>query len=94
VGDGLVAAGERGRSGAVGFRGAAGAMLGRGWRPSFQPSRIEAALVVIGLLVFFGAVVLPAVPWAPLKLLPLLVVTLGALYVNSAASRPAPCWTI
>jgi hypothetical protein len=58
-------------------------LLGRGgWRPSFRPYWIEAALVITGLLAFFGLTVLPASPWAPLKLLPLLAATLLALYVN------------
>lgn len=64
-------------------------LLGRGgWRPSFRPSRVEAALVAIGLLVFFGALVLPAYPWAPLRLLALVGVALGALYVGQRREPP------
>jgi hypothetical protein len=58
-------------------------LLGRGgWRSSFRPSWVEAASVAAGLLLFFGALVLPAYPWAPLRLLVLVGVALGALYVN------------
>ena len=63
-------------------------LLGRGGWSSFRPSRVEAAVVVAGLLVFFVAGVLPAAPWAPLKLLPLLGVTLLALYVNKKREPP------
>ncbi len=63
-------------------------LLGRGGRlPEFKPSRIEAVLVAAGLLFFFIGV-LAAVPWAPLKLLPLLGVTLTALYVNKRREQP------
>lgn len=64
-------------------------LLGRGgWRAAFRPSWIEAGLVVAGLLVFFGALVLPVYPWAPLRLLALLALTFGALYVNKRHEPP------
>ena len=63
-------------------------LLGRGGWSSFRPSKVEVAVVVAGLLVFFVAGVLLAVPWAPLKLLPLLGVTLLALYVNKRKEPP------
>lgn len=63
-------------------------LLGRGGWSSFRPSRVEVALVVAGLLVFFTAGVLPGAPWAPLKLLPLLGATLLALYVNKRREPP------
>jgi len=63
-------------------------LIGRGDRSSFRPSRVEVALVGLGLLFFFVTVVLPAAPWAPLKLLPLLSVTLLALYVNKRREPP------
>ena len=63
-------------------------LLGRGGRlPSFRPGRGEAALVIGGLLFFYAGVVV-AVPWAPLKLLPLLGLTLGALAVNRRREPP------
>lgn len=63
-------------------------LLGRGGWSSFRPSKVEVAVVIAGLLVFFVAGVLLAVPWAPLKLLPLLGVTLLALYVNKRKEPP------
>lgn len=63
-------------------------LLGRGGWSSFRPSKVEVGVVVAGLLVFFVAGVLLAVPWAPLKLLPLLGVTLLALYVNKRKEPP------
>ena len=58
-------------------------LFGRGgWRAAFRPSWVEAALVVAGLLLFFGILVLPVYPWAPLKLIGLVGMALGALYVN------------
>lgn len=39
-------------------------------------------------LLFFFAGVLSAVPWAPLKLLPLLALTFAALYVNRRREPP------
>jgi len=45
-------------------------------------------VLVGGGLLFFYAGVLAAVPWAPLKLLPLLALTLGALYVNKRREPP------
>ncbi|MBP6787689.1 MAG: hypothetical protein KA170_08870 [Candidatus Promineofilum sp.] len=58
-------------------------LLGRGgWRVSFRPSWIEVGLVAAGLLLFFGTLVLPVYPWAPLRLLVLVGVVFGALYVN------------
>ncbi|MBP6786349.1 MAG: hypothetical protein KA170_02085 [Candidatus Promineofilum sp.] len=63
-------------------------LLGRGGRmPSFRPGRLEAALVIGGLLFFYAGVVI-AVPWAPLKLLPLLALTLGALAANKRREPP------
>jgi hypothetical protein len=63
-------------------------LLGRGGRrPGFRPSRIEAALVGGGLLFFFIGV-LAAVPWAPLKLLPLLGAALGGLWLNRRREPP------
>lgn len=63
-------------------------LLGRGDRSSFHPSPVEGVLVGLGLLFFFVTAVLPATPWAPLKLLPLLGVTLLALYVNRRREPP------
>ncbi len=63
-------------------------LLARGGRrPSFRPGWVEAALVGGGLLFFFAGV-LASVPWAPLKLLPLLGLTFGALYVNKRREPP------
>ena len=64
-------------------------LLGRGgWRASFRPSRIEVALVAGGLLLFFGTLVLPSYPWAPLRLLVLVGGAIGALYVNKRRELP------
>jgi hypothetical protein len=64
-------------------------LLGRGgWQVSFRPSWIEIALVAAGLLLFFGALVLTVYPWAPLRLLVLVGVTLIALYVNKRREPP------
>ena len=64
-------------------------LLGRGgWRASFRPSWIEVALVAAGLLLFFGTLVLPSYPWAPLRLLVLVGGTFGALYVNKRREPP------
>ena len=64
-------------------------LLGRGgWRPSFRPSRIEGALVAAGLLVFFATTVLPAYPWAPLRLAALVGVAAGGLYANRRREAP------
>ena len=58
-------------------------LLGRGgWRSTFRPSWVEGVLVAAGLLVFFGAFVLPTYPWAPLRLAVRGGVAVGALYVN------------
>jgi hypothetical protein len=63
-------------------------LLGRGGWSSFRPSAVEGGLVVLGLMVFFAGGVLPAAPWAPLKLLPLLGASLVALYVNRRREPP------
>jgi len=64
-------------------------LLGRGgWRAAFRPSWVEAALAVAGLLLFFAALVLPVYPWAPLRLLVLVGVALGVLYVNKRREPP------
>ena len=64
-------------------------LLGRGgWRASFRPSWIEVALVAAGLLLFFGTLVLPSYPWAPLRLLVLVGGAFGALYVNKGREPP------
>ena len=63
-------------------------LLARGGRrPSFRPGRVEGALGGAGLLFFFAGVV-SAVPWAPLKLLPLLALIFIALYVNKRREPP------
>lgn len=63
-------------------------LLARGGRRlSFRPGWVEAALVGGGLLFFFAGVLM-AVPWAPLKLLPLLGLTFAALYVNKRREPP------
>ena len=63
-------------------------LLARGGRrPSFRPGWVELLLVAGGLLFFF-APVLMAVPWAPLKLLPLLGLTFAVLYVNKRREPP------
>ena len=63
-------------------------LLARGGRrPRFQPGWVEAALIGGGLLFFFVGV-LGSVPWAPLKLLPLLALTFAALYVNKRREPP------
>ena len=64
-------------------------LLGRGgWRASFRPSWVEGMLVVGGLLVLFAALALPAYPWAPLKLLPLLGLALAGLTANRRREPP------
>ena len=63
-------------------------LLGRGGWSSFRPSALEVLLVVAVLLVFFIGGVLPAAPWAPLKLGPLLGVTLLGLYANKRREPP------
>jgi len=64
-------------------------LLGRGgWQKAFRPSLVEGVFVAGGLLVFFAALVLPAYPWAPLRLLVLVGVTLLGLYVNKRRERP------
>lgn len=72
----------------TGLLAAAHWLLGRGGRTaSFSPSRVEAALVAGGLLFFFIGV-LTGVPWAPLKLAPLLAITLGALWMDRRRELP------
>ena len=64
-------------------------LLGRGgWRVAFWPSWVEIVLVATGLLLFFGALVLPVYPWAPLRLAALVGVAIGALYVNRRREPP------
>lgn len=63
-------------------------LLGRGGRQTgFNPALWEIGLVMAGLLFFFVGV-LAAVPWAPLKLISLLALTLAALYVNRRLEPP------
>ena len=63
-------------------------LLGRGAAlPAFRPSAAEALLVMGGLL-FFYVGVLVAVPWAPLKLLPLLALALAGLWRNRRRATP------
>ena len=66
---------------------AAHGLLGRMRPAAFVPSRVELALVGGGLLFFFVGV-LSAVPWAPLKLVPLLALTLAALVANRRREPP------
>ena len=64
-------------------------LLGHGgWRPAFRPSWVEGVVVAAGLLFFFGTVVLPVYPWAPLRLAALIGITLGVLYVNRRREPP------
>lgn len=70
-------------------------LLGRGgWQVDFRPAwpawttAAEVALVIVGLLVFFGSVVLPVYPWAPLKLMLVLLPTLGALALHRRRAAP------
>jgi len=58
-------------------------LLGRGgWQPAFRPSRIEIGVVLLGLLVFFAAGIVPQYPYALLKLPLLLAIILLALNRN------------
>ena len=64
-------------------------LLGRGgWRATFRPTWVEAALLAGGLLLFFATQVLPVYPWAPLKLLALVGATLAVLAVNRRREAP------
>jgi hypothetical protein len=72
----------------TGLLAAAHWLLGRGAAlPNFRPSAAEVVLVGGGLLFFFIGV-LAAVPWAPLKLLPLLGLALGGLWLNRRREPP------
>lgn len=58
-------------------------LLGQGgWQSQFRPSRIEAGLAVLILIVFFTAGIVPQYPYALLKLPVLLAVILLALNRN------------
>ncbi len=62
---------------------AAHGLLGRGVRlPHFSPSRLERVLALICVAALFAMLVLPAVPWAPLKLLPLLAIPIAFLWLS------------
>ena len=64
-------------------------LLGRGgWRVAFRPSWAEVGLVAVGLLFFFGTLVLPVYPWAPLRLAALVGLAVGGLYVNKRREPP------
>lgn len=63
-------------------------LLDRGGRlDTFQSSRTELVLVAAGLLFFFTGV-LAATPWAPVKLMPILTITLVGLWKNRRHEPP------
>jgi hypothetical protein len=58
-----------------------------GWQPEFRPSRIEAGLVLLILIVFFAVGIVPQYPYALLKLPVLLAIILLALNRNRQTER-------
>jgi hypothetical protein len=69
--------------------GASQVLIGWGDPAGFRPSGAGLALAVGVILAFFGFVTLPAIPWSPLVILPLLGLVFFALQRNRARKKGA-----